>query len=293
MNLHTKLEYYQYNKHERTKTILLCVLIFTAIIVGFFVFTNFKDKVTETLETAKDSLSSRYWFIEKITPDVASNTFALDIKSNIGNVRNYSGILSYGISQTGQLLAIHNNEGVFIINLDDESKRNIKTPQDKFSGDFGEVIDWSKNDEYFAIPVVVQNPTRTEVWVYTTKGELYTSISANIPVSESGRSVVEPVYFSNRSNILLLRTYKQDDLDFIQQGSAPYSTYSLPIYLNTYSIQGKMIQEFNIRDYDETGSNMIYMWDEDSNYIEYFIYTNIVPDVTKDYLFTKLAANNE
>lgn len=291
MNFQEKVDYYKYNRQELTKAILLSIFILILIIISFFVFTNFKDEFTKSLETAKNQLTGRYWFIESVTPDETSSTFSLNMKSSVGNIRNYSGVLSYGLSKNGQLLAIHNNEGVFIVSLEDESKKSIKTPQDKFSGDLGEVINWNRNDSYFAIPVLVPNPSHTEVWVYTDKGELYTSIAVNMPVSETGKTIVEPAYFSNKTDVLLLRTYKQDDLDFIQEGATPYSKYNLPIYLNTYSIQGKMIQEFNIRDYDDQGSNMVYMWDHDSNYIKYVIYTGNVPDVTKDYLFTKLAAN--
>lgn len=293
MNISQKLEYYRYNKHEITRSILLSVFILVLIIITFVVTTDFRKEISETLEDAKVALTPRYWFIEKVTPDTTTSNFTLNMKSNVGNVRTYSEILSYGLSQNGQLLTIHNNEGVFIINLEDESKKNIKTPQDKFSGDVGEVIDWNKDDSYFVLPVLIPEPNRTEVWVYTKDGDLYTTINADIPVSETGKTIVEPVYFSKKSDILLTRTYKKDDLEFIQQGDAPYSIYDLPVYLNTFNLKGDMIQEYEIRDYETEESNVIYFWDENSNYIQYNIYTSKIPDISKDYLFTKLAAYNE
>ncbi len=292
MNLRNEVEFYRTNKLRLGRDIFLSILILGFFLIGFWAATYFSNQIDTSLKNASATITPRYWYIQKVTPD-KNNKFTLAVQSSIGNVRNYENIISYGLSQSGRYLALHNIEGIYIIDLEDESRKTVAAPVDKFFGDIGEVFSWNNDDEYFALPVVVQSPKQhTEVWIYKKDGTLYSTITADIPVSESGKSIVEPVYFSKKDNILLIRTYKTDDLSFVQDSSKKYSLYDLPIYLDTYNLEGKMIEEFNVRDYDTTGTNIIYFWNQTADYIEYYIYKNTPPDITKDYLFTKQVADN-
>lgn len=251
-----------------------------------------EDENNSTEDSAQES-HQLYWEITKIEPNSDnSSQFDITIESNAGNIRNYKGLYSFGISKDGTKLATNSLRGLEIIDLESDTAKSVSTPTEVFRGDSGNVISWSSSGKYFALSIINnQNVTDTRIWIFNDTGDIQKEITAFLPTYEGSVISVEPVYFSKNGELLLTRTYLSEDMNEVKEDGSKYKVGELPIFLTVFDVGGKKVKEFMVRDFDTQESNILYGWDQrNDKFIKYYVFEKgQTPDFSSDYLFTKIA----
>lgn len=230
-----------------------------------------------------------FWDINKSQPSDTSNQFDLTLTSNAGNIRTYTNLISYGLSKNGQYLAANSANGLEIIDLNEDNK--IKVVTHSFGGDYGNSIGWTYDSEHFALSIINNlDPKDTAILIFDKEGTLTKELAVNIPTKITDKVIVEPVQTSPRENLILIRTYKAEDQEFVKADGSDYSVSELPIYLTILRPTGEVLEEYNVRDYDEGTTEIEYQWDfRRAGVVKYVLYNvNALPDFSNDFIFTKL-----
>ncbi len=267
-----------------TMVALLFTVYFTAQLIKI---ENEDDRIDTNIDT------DIFWDIEMIQSNPQnSQNFNLTVMSNAGQLRVYEDLISFGLSRDGHKLAVNSTKGLEIITLNDDSRKLITPPLEQFAGDSGNVISWNFDTNYFAISIVnTKSFTDTRIWIFDSNGQLFKEIQTHIPVKQSEKALVEPVQFASANNALLSRTYKVVDSLELKEDGNQYSLYELPAYLTVYDLNGKIVKDIMIRDFDTTGTQIYLSWDlRNPKLVKYGIFGKSEPiDPSLEYKFTKIS----
>ncbi len=241
------------------------------------------------------NINQAYWTITKVSPNANGDKvgYTVNVMSSIGNIRTYSNVQSYGLSNDRRHIVLSIASNMDIVNLADDVHTPVTMPF-AYSGDLGNVISWSAQDKYFALTVMKNQDTNdTHLLIFTDKGALVKDVTGKFAYgTTAGMNATFPAKFSPTSNLLLARTYKTDDLAIYSTATKPYTISQLPVYLNIYNLQAESRAEYPIRDADDTGANVIYTWSMDGNYIRYALVKGDKEiNYADDYLFKQQQIN--
>src|SRR5690606_621279 len=279
--------------------LILALIIIVSGITFFLIYLEMKTKEGESVVEVPVSQvmdpsdnGQRFWHIDKAEPSESNGgLYKLTLISNAGNLRYYDNVRSYGLSQSREYLTLVSNESITTIKLIDEEQTTAKLPAQKFSSSFGDQVTWNYDNTSFALAVYTEDKTnQTKIWIFDLNGDLIKEIEANLPVSMD-KKTIEPILFSKGGNFILARTYKALDAEEVKEDGSNYKVTELPIYLTVYDLNGDIIKEVMVRDYDEKGSTTVfYQWNlRDSTYLEYILHgRNEKIDPYQSYLFTKV-----
>lgn len=279
-------------KKDTSMVALIAIIVIAATVLT--ILTAFVSAQLAMEQTNNQQASVQeypiFWDINKSQPSDTPNQFDLTLTSNAGNIRTYDHLISYGLSKDGQFLATNSANGLEIINLNEDTKTKIATHA--FSGDYGNVIGWTYDSKHFALSVINNlDPNDTAILIFDQEGTLTKELSVTIPTKTSDNKViVEPVQTSPRENLILIRTYKDEDQEFVKADGSDYTVAELPIYLTILRPTGDVLEEYNVRDYDEGATELEYQWDfRRAGVVKYVLYNvNAAPDFSNDFIFTKI-----
>lgn len=234
------------------------------------------------------------WEVSEVSPNEDNpQNFNVTLISNSGSIVTYSDVLSYGISNAGNAIAIHINNGIDIINLNEDTSQTIMFSEESYVGDSGDALSWNYNDEYIAFTALnTNNLTDTRIWIISVDGSSVDFIEASLisRQNESGKVTVDPVYFSPYSNLLLTRSYSEADRLELTSENEEYQLTELPVFLKVFSISGQERDVIEIRDFDESETQIYYNWDVlQENFIEYGVFeADELIDPTNDSVITRV-----
>lgn len=239
--------------------VILCTLIAFAALLSSYVNTPGTNDVN-----VSDTLDTATWKIANIRATSGKQgSFDLSLKSSIGNLRTYEDIRAYGISSDRKKLAISSPQGLGIIDLPTNKSTLFDAPY-TFDGDRGELIAWSADDRLFALPVIKTQGHSTHVLVFKNNGELLHDITAPLAYSpQAGTDVMYPVVFSPTRNVILVRSFQEDDTSGVVSQRA--------VTLKVYDLEGNLTWESDIRGRDNSGSEVLYGWDQDGTHVQYAV----------------------
>lgn len=265
-------------REGRPYIILLFVTMILLIVIIMAMFSSYIEIIQRKEDTSTNSqpttLDTAQWQIEKYQPSVEDqNLIDLQIKSSIGNLREYLGIRSFGLSNSRQKIVISNKSGLELIDLTTNTAKTIDSPF-TYSGDLGDVISWSVDDKYFAFSVARNaNPHDSHVLVFNEDGSLFKDISGNFAYYvRNGQAVMYHTRFSPTSALLLTRSYKLSDFGTGELDSTATNKVDLaPVYLHIYTATGEPIKEISVRDFVTISDSVTYLWNNDGESIKYLI----------------------
>lgn len=273
------------NTHEKTysKVLMLafCLFVVVVLVVGIFVNSYFDDIIyTPGGSVATPNLENAAWKVKSVAPATA-DSYTLELKSSIGNLRTYEGVRSYGISATGKFMAMTSNRGLEVVNLADNSAQAINTPFD-ITGDLGEIISWSYNDDYFAIPVYNVTDSMAHLLIFSQNGTSVKDYDTNIAYKrESEKITMYPALFSPKENYVLVRSFNDTD-------SSTSIVSNKAVILTAVNIEGKSVWETDARN-SSTDTELIYNWSADGKYVYSAVIANgAVINYANQNLFTKV-----
>ena len=282
-------------------TILLIILgvVALAITIGL-ILVEFKLKeelenveVTTTELLDEDDTGQRFWFIDKVEP--VGSRYKIDLSSNAGNLRTYENLVSFGLSRDREFIVLNTGNEIKIVKLIDQTSKNIEIPSQKFGGNVGDYISWDSEDQYFTMGVYTDdNQEAGSIWIFDTEGKLVKEIKSKLALDRDNSNKVSPVIFSNTNTYLLARTYKETDYSDRKEDGSKYNILELPIYLSVYNLEGEVIKEIMVRDFDMEKTNLFYTWDTKGiDTVAHYLYPqNGKLDINQDYLFTKIRITN-
>jgi hypothetical protein len=253
------------------------------------------DQQEADILNTPQNIDQAYWSINKVEPNPEGDKvgYTVSVMSSIGNIRRYSNVQSYGLSNDRRYIALSVASNLDIVDLGTDIHTKVNMPF-AYSGDFGDVVTWSAQDKYIALAVMKdQNPDDTHLLVFTNKGDLVKDVSGKFTYGmEAGANKVFPARFAPGSELILTRTYKSDDLAVYSASSKPYTVEQLPAYLSIYNVQGEKRAEYPVRDADNTGTKVIYTWNMDGSAIKYAVVRgNKEINYADNYLFTTQLVN--
>jgi hypothetical protein len=258
----------------------LLLVIFPALILVLVVLISVTFSIQRYIAQTKNqpnTLASASWEIEKVT--TTGGSFVLELQSSIGNLRRYSGLKSYGLSNDGKTLAVSTDAGIELIDLATEKSTPI-TLAFAFSGDFGEALSWSHDNQEIAF-IASKNLSSSEanLIVINTKGEVISQALSSFSYSvASGSKVFFPAKFSPTNKVILTRTFdnqnNRDELD--------------PAQLKLFNIAGTIRKEIPLRDAVPKLDQITYTWSRDGERVLYSINpVGSVVDYAKEYSFNQ------
>lgn len=257
----------------------LAVITVLVILIGVIISIEETEKTNEGLDSFTPAI---YWEITKIEPNKdSSQNFDLTLQSNAGVIQNFNNVLSFGISQNGQYLAIHTDNGIEVVDLNNYASKKVVFEGDAYAGDSQEALSWSYDSNYFALGLVnTNNLTDSKIWVIDNNAEIVNSFSANLIVEQSDKVRVGNVYFSPFNKLILARTYSADDQLELKEDGNEYMHTELPVFLSVYNIDGQEVSRYQVRDFEVPSSNVYYQWDSSKEgFVKYgFFETEIDPN---------------
>ena len=274
---------------------VLVTMIFTTLIALLFTvyFTAQLIKIDNEETNSTTDNQEIFWDIEMIQANIANpQNFNLTVMSNAGQLRSYEDLISFGLSKDGHSLAVNSTKGLEIITLNDDSRKLITPPLEQFAGDSGNAITWNFENKYFALSIVnTKNIADTRIWIFDNDGKLQKEIQTHIPVRQSGKPIVESVQFSGSNNAILARTYKTVDSLETKEDGTQYTQSELPVYLTVFDLNGQIIKDLMIRDFDVNGTQVYFGWDlKNPKLVKYGIFLNgETIDPSLEYKFTKIS----
>lgn len=271
---------------------VLSVILIVSLLAAYLVQSAGK---TNDILNGTQTIDQAYWSISKVEPNPSGDKlgYTVTVKSSIGNLRNYSNVQSFGLSNDRRHLVISVASNMDIVNLADDVHTKVNIPF-AYSGDLGNVISWAPQDKFAAIAVMKdQNVNDTHVVVFNAQGTIIQDIKGNFTyVNANGINQVYPAKFSPTADLIATRVFKTEDVTIYSGGSQSYSVNQLPAYLAIYNAAGELRTEFPVRDADNANAKVIYIWSMDGNYIKF---ANIKGDAevnyADDYLFTQQLVN--
>lgn len=281
-------------KENNTIVILLVLIAFFTIVIAATLAAQLSKQATPTsTDITSGTVDNLYWKLDKIEPATENKgQFNITVGSNAGTIRNYKDLFSFGLSQDRQLLAVNSQRGLEIINLKEDTRTAVKVPGDQYSGDLENSITWSTDSKLFALSIINNKDVNdTRIWVFTKDGELQKEIKTTLPTYSGVRITVEPVQFSKQGTMLLTRTYNVKDTEDTKEDGSAYTVEELPIYLTVFDMNGTVVKNLMVRDYNLNKSTVYYTWDlKKERFIDYLVYSKGDSiDPTQDYLFTKVS----
>lgn len=208
-----------------------------------------------------DTLADATWMIDQATVS-GDGTFTLRMMSSIGNLRTYTGVRSYGLSNSGRILALSTDATFQLINLADDSATEFLLPF-AYSGDYGEAITWSPNDDNFAF--VVSNETDSlgaTLVIMDADGEVVQEVQDLFAsYSINGETKFFPAVFSPTNKLILTRTYEDTSLPVERD----------PAVLKVFNLAGSVRKEISLRDGVPTEDQISYMWNAAGDTVLYRI----------------------
>lgn len=285
-----KLNYkYTTRKGPSISSVLLIffavVVVFGAVVVGSFL-NNYIDNLQPVDLAVADSedhtLNTAYWNITEVKQNADTpNTYDLNLESSIGNLRSYTGIRSFGLSNAGNKLATIKGDNFEIIDLAADTVATAPLPF-SVGGDKAEVISWSFDDKYFALSTFNLTDNTTHILILSAVGEIHQDIKAQLAYkSFGGENVPYPVYFSPHNYYVLARTFEQDN------NVAKVS--QKPVTLAIYKVDGRSIWEETVRGSVTDESELIYSWNSTGKQVAYAIVQADKPvNYANKHLFTQL-----
>lgn len=252
----------------------LAIITVLTIVAGVIVSIEDSEEESNSFDITVDN-PVIFWEIEQVSPN-QDNTqnFDIVVQSNAGVIQNFENLISYGISNNGQYLAIHTDSGIEIVTLSTEERAQVLFEGDSYVGDYGNAFTWSNDNNFFAFGAVnTNNLTDTRIWIVSRDGEISNFIELPLIVEQSDKIRVETVQFSPFNSFLLARAYSEDDFLELNENNEEYQLTELPVRLQVYNIEGTQLEDIQIRDFDTSGSQIYYGWDSlQPGYLEYGIF---------------------
>ncbi len=267
--------------------VLVFVTIVTILVLVTVLFASYLQQAN--IQPAGGTIDQATWDISLVSPSNGSSTNVdLTLTSSIGNVRHYNGIRSYGLSNNRQKLVISNTNALTLVNLPDDAQAKL-TPAFDYSGDEGQAISWTADDNYFALAVYKgQDTTDTHVVVYSATGEVFNDIKGTFASMQiEGNTIMFPVKFAPGRNLFIARVFKTDDKTYYASQSLTID--QLPIILRVYNLDGNTVKEMSVRDAATDGSQVVYFWDQAGTHLVYQVVpANQQVNYADDAAFTKV-----
>jgi hypothetical protein len=265
------------NKTNIVLTISLLILVPFSIISAIWV--SLEINKIERDNQIEINTFKIYWEIEKVSPnDDNPQHFDIVLMSNAGAIKNYDNLLSYGLSHSRDHIAIHANNGIEIINLNDDSSQNIIFSEESFVGDSGNSLSWTFDDQYIVFTALnTVNINDTRVWVIKKDGSEINSFNAPIISwqDETGKVYVEKAISSPFNSLILTRTYREEDLLVLNEDNLEYQLTELPVILSIYTLKGNLVETLEIRDFGDADDKIYFAWDlENQGFIKYGIFSS-------------------
>lgn len=279
--------------------IALLVLIAVLITIGLIYFeVRLREKVQNIEVSSEQTLDNndtgqRYWLVDSIEP--VNALYKINLSSNAGNIRTYSDVVSFGLSQDREYIALNLGNEIRIIKLIDETSITAQIPSQMYAGSLGESIAWDRKNEHFAIASYINSePKQGIIWIFNLDGSLHKEIKTELAFDAANMFTIQPIEFSSTSDLLLARTYKISDSEDLKEDGTAYTNFELPIYLTTFDLEGNIKKDLMIRDFSTDKTNVYYKWDNKNiDTISYYIYPiSAVFNPSQDYLFTKVRITN-
>lgn len=272
---------------EKTYTKVLivafCLFVLVVLVVGIFV-NSYLDVIMAKPGTnvATPNLDTAYWRVRSaaLTPG-KNDSYELELKSSIGNLRTYEGVRAYGISGTGKYMAITSSRGLEVIDLAENTAQTINTPFD-ITGDLGEIITWSHNDSYFALPVYNVEDSAGHLLLFSQNGTTVKDFTPNLAYKREGENIVMyPVLFSPVETRILVRSFNDTD-------NSTSVINNKAAIVNVIDLDGKTVWEYDARG-SSNNTELIYNWSVDGKYVYFAVIpNNTVINYANQNLFTKV-----
>jgi len=259
---------------------------FAAIIFILIVFISVQSILlldqTSNKEVVTTQDTAPVWDFQKIEP--TGTTYTLTLKNNYGQVRTYTEISSFGLSFKGEYLAIYKSGLFQVINLNtDEVAAKYENLISTIFINKGESLSWNTKDSLFVTSVLDTQKKVTYIGYFDI---LYSSAAlnrVNIPYTDG---YIEPAVFSYTNNLILVRTYSIDDLEYPNPDGSRPNMYQVPAYLNVYDDASSLINEFQVSDYS-SGTYIDYGFDERGR-VKYLISDTPIANPVADDRYVKV-----
>lgn len=273
---------------EKTYSAILvlafCIFVVVVLVVGILVnsyldgFTSGKGPNGSDLPT----LENANWKVRNVSASNGTEGVKLELKSSVGNLRTYEGVKAYGISSTGKYLALTSSRGLEVVNLAENSTQAINTPFD-ITGDEGEIISWSFDDGYFAIPVFNNEDDTPHLLVFSRNGTSVEDIGTDLAYKRDGSKItMYPVLFSPQQNQILVRNFDETD-------TTVSNTSDKPVLLTVLDLKGKNLWEHEARG-TSSDTEVLYYWSADGKCVFFAVIPdNTVINYANKNLFTKVS----
>ena len=264
---------------------LAVTVVFGAVVIGTFLnsyIDNLNPVDLGVADSGDTTLDSAYWQVVSTRQSTeTASAYDIDLESSIGNLRTYTGVRSFGLSNDGKRLAAVKEDNFLVIDLAADTTQATSIPYG-ISGNKAASISWSFDDKYFALGAIKTEDGTQHILVVSAAGEVYQDIQAGLAYKEfSSEKVIYPVYFSPTNYHLLARKYEQDN------GAAKVS--QMPVTLAIYQVDGRSIWEETIRGSALDSSELIYGWGGSGKQIVYAtVAANTPVNFADQHLFTML-----
>ncbi|BCX14316.1 MAG: hypothetical protein KatS3mg085_848 [Candidatus Dojkabacteria bacterium] len=264
------------DKLSKTQIVLL-VLLVILVPLSFILAIVTTNQINRDVVIEDNTSPTIFWNIKQVSPNVDNpQHFDLLLESSSGAIKTYRDILSFGLSNSKTMLAIHLNNGIEIIDFINDSSKNVIFSEESYVGDSGNSLSWSFDDNFIAFTAVnTSNINETRVWIISNDGSQIQSFQAPLISwqDETGKVYVEKIEFSPFNNLLLARTFREEDRLLLNDDNQEYQLTELPVLLTVYDIKGQVVENIEIRDYGSAKDKIYFSWVKDSpGYIKYGVF---------------------
>ncbi|RMD77089.1 hypothetical protein D6810_02050 [Candidatus Dojkabacteria bacterium] len=279
------------NTTSWVKSLLFPILVVFVILLSL-ILSNLTIQVQKSnsgLNSTKSTVNPSYKW--KLLSQVVSEEFHeysnIELVSDVGAVKIVEQVISYGISNNQDVFVAYTSGGLEIHDLNRNTVEQVIIEGKKLSKLAREGIAFSYDDKYFILAAGVEESRYgTQILVYSREGELVNKIDASIYYTET---VSKPI-FSPNSNVFAIRTYVEEDLEFLKPDGSKYQLGELPINISIFNIFGEELKLINVRDYGSVNTELFLKWDSDNRYIKYVLFDNRnVPNLRNENIFNKIS----
>lgn len=260
-----------------------CLFVLVVLVVGILVNSYLDDIMANPgSNIATPNLDNAYWRVRTVTATPGkTDSYTLELKSSIGNLRTYEGVRAYGISSSGKYLAMTSSRGLEVINLAENTAQMVNTPFD-IAGDLGETISWSHNDSYFAVPAFNKEEDAAHLLLFSQNGTTVKDYTPNLAYKREGDNIVMyPVLFSPVETRVLVRSFNDAD-------TSTSVIKDKAVILTVVDLDGKNVWEYDARN-SSNNTEVIYNWSVDGKYAYFAVVpNNTVINYANQNLFTKV-----
>lgn len=238
----------------------IVVLLFALFFFGEKIYKEQKQKSQEAIEVER----SNQW--EIVTAMPVDGAFTLKIQNKKFDLIELEKVLAYQISNGKDILAYVTGEGLFIYDLNLDTKKKAVVDFTIYTLATNQKISWSANDTYAAI-LLKSDELNSAILVFNNNAELVKQYS--VPGYFAGNEVAFSPFKENE-DMFIVRSIWEQDLRLKKEDGSNYSLMELPAFLSIYEILSDIKSSLRLSDIGTMTDKLFFRWHPTiQNYVQY------------------------